>query len=186
MENLQSLMRCLDDISKMIPEGTYLEMCDNLKNLHKDIKTRDRDPPVVDRRSIPHRTPFMPVMHDLEDIPVVENDYDRWAENEAAIIYMEEQIKEKEKQLKKLRIRKNITEVVKRDAVRKCAERLGFELRSDDIEELRTRWGVVIPDERQFYKEYIDTENFLTQGARNMLEGEIIELRDQVEELQIL
>ena len=168
MENLQSLMRCLDDISKMIPEGTYLEMCDNLKNLHKDIKTRDRDPPVVDRRSIPHRTPFMPVMHDLEDIPVVEK------------------IKEKEKQLKKLRIRKNITEVVKRDAVRKCAERLGFELRSDDIEELRTRWGVVIPDERQFYKEYIDTENFLTQGARNMLEGEIIELRDQVEELQIL
>ena len=99
---------------------------------------------------------------------------------------MEEQIKEKEKQLKKLRIRKNITEVVKRDAVRKCAERLGFELRSNDIEELRTRWGVVIPDERQFYKDYIDTENFLTQGARNMLEGEIIELRDQVEELQIL
>lgn len=180
MENLQSLMRCLDDISKMIPEGTYLEMCDNLRALHKDIKSMD--PPRVDRRSIP----FMPVMHDLEDIPVVENDYDRWAENEAAIIYMEEQIKEKEKQLKKLRIRKNITEVVKRDAVRKCAERLGFELRSDDIEELRTRWGVVIPDERQFYKEYIDTENFLTQGARNMLEGEIIELRDQVEELQIL
>ena len=44
----------------------------------------------------------------------------------------------------------------------------------------------MIPDERQFYKDYIDTENFLTQGARNMLGGEIIELRDQVEELQVL
>ena len=106
-------MRCLDDISKMIPEGTYLEMCDNLRALHND---KSHGSP-TDRRSVP----FMPVMHDLEDIPVVENDYDRWAENEAAIIYMEEQIKEEGKQLKKLRSGKNITEVVKRDAVRKCA-----------------------------------------------------------------
>jgi hypothetical protein len=41
MENLQNLMQCLDDISKMIPEGTYLEMCDNLKQVHKTLPKHD-------------------------------------------------------------------------------------------------------------------------------------------------
>ena len=52
MENLQSLMKCLDDISKMIPEGTYLEMCDNLKKVHDTIPKND-DPPVRDDRRVP-------------------------------------------------------------------------------------------------------------------------------------
>ena len=34
-------MRCLDDISNMIPEGTYLEMCDNLKQMHDKIPKND-------------------------------------------------------------------------------------------------------------------------------------------------
>ena len=169
MENLQSLMQCLDDISKMIPEGTYLEMCDNLKNLHKDIKSMD--PPTVDRRSIP----FM---------PTIPNEYDRWAENQAAIIYMEEQIRRKEKQLRTLKIRKNITEAVKRDAVKERAQQLGFRLRSYSMENLRAK-GVRIPDERAFYKGYIERQNLLTQGARNDLEMEIRELRDQIEDISI-
>ena len=169
MENLQSLMQCLDDISKMIPEGTYLEMCDNLKNLHKDIKSMD--PPTVDRRSIP----FM---------PTIPNEYDRWAENQAAIIYMEEQIRRKEKQLRTLKIRKNITEAVKRDAVKERAQQLGFRLRSYSMENLRAK-GVRIPDERAFYKGYIERQNLLTQGTRNDLELEIRELRDQIEDISI-
>ena len=169
MENLQSLMQCLDDISKMIPEGTYLEMCDNLKNLHKDIKSMD--PPTVDRRSIP----FMPTIPD---------EYDRWAENQAAIIYMEEQIRRKEKQLKTLKTRKNITEAVKRDAVKERAQQLGFRMRSYSMENLRAK-GVRIPDERAFYKGYIERQNLLTQGTRNDLELEIRELRDQIEDISI-
>ena len=178
MENLQSLMQCLDDISKMIPEGTYLEMCDNLKNLHKDIKSMD--PPRVDRRSIP----FMPTIP-VVDITEEENEYDQWAENEAAIIYMEEQIKMKEKHLKILKIRKNITEAVKRDAVRERAQQLGFRLRSYTMENLRAK-GIWISNERMFYKEYIERQNILTQRARNDLELEIRELRDQIEDIQIL
>lgn len=178
MENLQSLMQCLDDISKMIPEGTYLEMCDNLKNLHKDIKSMD--PPRVDRRSIP----FMPTIP-VVDITEEENEYDQWAENEAAIIYMEEQIKMKEKHLKILKIRKNITEAVKRDAVRERAQQLGFRLRSYTLENLRAK-GIWISNERRFYKEYIDRQNILTQRARDDLELEIRELRDQIEDIQIL
>ena len=34
MENVKSLMQSLDSISGMIPEGTYLEMANNLKEVH--------------------------------------------------------------------------------------------------------------------------------------------------------
>lgn len=184
MENLQSLMQCIDDISKMIPEGTYLEMCDNLKNLHKSMK--HVDPPRVDLRSVPFM-PVIPVDLDLsDDESDVTNEYDQWAENEAAIIYMQEQIRMKEKHLKVLKIRKNITESVKRDAVRERAHQMGFtRLRSYTMENLRAT-GLSIPDERKFYKEYIERQNILTQRVRDEIEMEIRELKDQIEDIQIL
>ena len=60
MDNLQSLMRCLDDISKVIPEGTYLEMCDNLKKVHDTMPKHD-DPPVRDSRRPRGVVPFQVV-----------------------------------------------------------------------------------------------------------------------------
>ena len=61
MDNLKSLMRCLDDISNMIPEGTYLEMCDDLKRVH-EIIPKDDDPPLLDtRRPPPVNVPFQVV-----------------------------------------------------------------------------------------------------------------------------
>jgi len=84
MENLQNLMQCLDDISKMIPEGTYLEMCDNLKQVHKTLpKPRER------------RVPFQPIVVDSdseseseseeEDEPWRPEWYDEWAQNEECL-----------------------------------------------------------------------------------------------------
>ena len=62
MENLRNVMRCLDDISKMIPEGTYLEMCDNLKEVHSNLP-QNEDPPVTDNRQpIPLNVPFQVVI----------------------------------------------------------------------------------------------------------------------------
>ena len=52
------------------------------------------------------------------------------------------------------------------------------------MENLRAK-GVRIPDERAFYKGYIERQNLLTQGARNDLELEIRELRDQIEDISI-
>ena len=34
MEDLQSLMACLDDISSKIPDGIYLDMADKMKRVH--------------------------------------------------------------------------------------------------------------------------------------------------------
>jgi hypothetical protein len=46
MEDLQSLMTCLDDISSKIPDGVYLEMADKLKRVHAQMngnKPNDED-----------------------------------------------------------------------------------------------------------------------------------------------
>ena len=171
MEDLTQIMEQLDLISKSIPEGNYLKMCNNLKNIHKDL--RDRDPPMVDRRTVP----FTPVS-------IFDQEYDGWAENQAAVIYMEEQIQIKQRQLKQLKIRKNITEVVKIAAVKERAQQLEIRLRMYNMDELRAK-GVRIPNERAFYKAYIDRQNVLTQGARTDLELEIRELLCQMENIQI-
>jgi hypothetical protein len=171
MEDLTQIMEQLDLISKSIPEGNYLKMCNNLKNIHKDL--RDRDPPMVDRRTVP----FTPVS-------IFDQEYDGWAEDQAAVIYMEEQIQIKQKQLKQLKIRKNITEVVKRDAIKERAQQLEIRLRVYNIDELRAK-GVRIPNERAFYKAYIERQNILTQGVRTDLELEIRELLDQMDDIHV-
>lgn len=78
MDNLRNLMQCLDDISKLIPEGTYLEMCDNLKQVHNTIPKND-DPPVTDSR----RIPFQVVLPEVEDSePWRPEWYDEWIHNQ--------------------------------------------------------------------------------------------------------
>jgi hypothetical protein len=168
MEDLTQLMEQLDLISKSIPEGNYLKMCNNLKNIHQDL--RDMRRPRV-------AAPFMPVI-------TIDDEYDGWAENQAAIIYMAEQIKLKQKQVKLLKIRKNVTEVVKRDAIKERAQQLEIRLRCYTMDDLRAK-GVRIPNERAFYKSYIDRQNILTQGARTDLELEIGELQDQIDDIEI-
>lgn len=66
MDNLRSLMQSLDSISGMIPEGTYLEMANNLKKVHAHIP-KDEDPPVVDGRNLRIDVPFMPTLPDSDD-----------------------------------------------------------------------------------------------------------------------
>ena len=168
MEDLTQLMEQLDLISKSIPEGNYLKMCNNLKNIHQDL--RDMRRPRV-------AAPFMPVI-------TIDDEYDGWAEDQAAIIYMAEQIKLKQKQVKLLKIRKNVTEVVKRDAIKERAQQLDIRLRCYTMDDLRAK-GVRIPNERAFYKSYIDRQNILTQGARTDLELEIGELNDQIDDIEI-
>jgi len=165
MESLTELMEQLDLISKSIPEGNYLKMCNSIKTLHTDI--RNRAPPRIEMR---RPIPFMPIM----------NEYDVWAENQAALIYMEEQIKMKEKQLRQLKSRKYITEVMKRDAIKERAQQLDIRLQSYTLEDLRAKGGR-IPNERAFYKGYIERQNVLTNGVRVDLELEIRELHEHIQ-----
>jgi hypothetical protein len=120
-------MRCLDDISKLIPEGTYLEMCDNLKQVHDNIpKTNDR------------RVPFQVVLpgelgvhrivnesdteseseSDEEDEPWHPEWYDEWAQNEECLRRLLADLKVVKKSLTTLKPIQRMTKKVKGAAMK--------------------------------------------------------------------
>jgi len=58
-------MQSLDSISELIPEGTYLDMANNLKKVHAQIPD-ENDFPVTDYRNLQIDVPFMPTVPDTE------------------------------------------------------------------------------------------------------------------------
>ena len=199
MENLQQLMAEVDTISKSIPEGSYLKMCDLMKGLHDgmssaaqtamrlegNIREMDRiyretvgglarDPPTTDSRSLPVIPPFQAVQIPLPN----ENDLRHYDE-----IIMK--IKQVEDRLKKTKIRKNITETVKRDAVKEMARMLNVPLRRFTIEELREKGGV-IRDERAFYKSYIQRTNLVNRELIQEMNDELDDLYMARSDLQVM
>lgn len=119
-------MRCIDDISKMIPEGTYLEMCDNMKEIHRNLPQND-DPLTTDNhRPVPVNVPFQVVMpgiavHQLAASETDEDEYewhDEWVQNERSIRRLLIDHKIAEKSLRKLKYIRNITKKVKEDAIK--------------------------------------------------------------------
>ena len=123
MENLQNLMQCLDDISKMIPEGTYLEMCDNLKQVHKTLPKHD-DPPLRDNR----RVPFQPIVVESDTESESESDeedetwrpewYDEWAQNEECLRRLLADLKVAKKSLTTLKPIQRMTKKVREAAMK--------------------------------------------------------------------
>tara|TARA_B110000503_G_scaffold88780_1_gene134580 strand:+ start:1473 stop:2141 length:669 start_codon:yes stop_codon:yes gene_type:complete len=127
MENLQSIMQSLDDISNLIPEGTYLEMCDNLKRVHDQIP-RAKDPPITDNR----RVPFQVVQGgQVEVLRILNEDsdgddddynpewYDEWAQNEETIRKLLADRKVVDRSLRILKPILRITKKVREDAIKR-------------------------------------------------------------------
>ena len=117
MDEIKSLMSCIDNISKMIPEGTYLEMCDILKKVHANIPNDD-DPPVIDNRQPRVNVPFQAIIPESDDEPWRPEWYDEWTQNEDMIRRHSEDLKISIRSLRTLKpIRRN-TRKVKEAAMR--------------------------------------------------------------------
>jgi len=168
MDDLTQLMSTLDLIAKSIPEGNYLTMCTNIKNIHKGLnQIRPLPPPP------PLGTFYMRSYDDDDD--------DGWSERQAELVCMNESLYKKKKELSALKIRKNITEVVKRDAIKERAQQMDINLHGRyTIDTLRSK-GVWIPDERAFYRGYLTRYNIMTQESRVHLEDDIRELTSMIE-----
>ena len=189
MEDLRDLMAELDTISKSIPEGSYLKMCDLMKGLHTgmhnaaqaalrvegNIHEMDRiyhasirDPPATDSRRLPVIPPF-------QAIPT--GDYNA--------ICMK--IKLIEDRLKTIKIRRNITEAVKREAIRSEVlmmnhGRVPLPLTIQGLRES----GVHIPNERLFYKSYIERMNLVNQELIQDLNDELDDLNEAKDAIQAM
>jgi len=117
MDNLRNLMQCLDDISKLIPEGTYLEMCDNLKQVHKNLPKRNE-----------RRVPSQPIVVDSDSESESESDeedepwrpewYDEWAQNEECLRRLLADLKVTKRSLTALKPIQRMTKKVKGAAMK--------------------------------------------------------------------
>lgn len=139
MDNLRNIMRSLDDISNLIPEGTYLEMCDNLKMVHDQIPNTD-DPPVRDNRqpgsveilfanwnnenieSEPATGDAVPEHHGALTLQAVRGWYNEMDRNEDIIDQLMDDMKIVERSLKNLKPIKRITKRVREDAIKRVCK----------------------------------------------------------------
>ena len=146
MDNLKSIMQSLDEISSMIPEGTYLEMADNLKQVHKNL-TKNDDTPIIERRSITdnitykvvqpgmavYRLPNYDESTDEEYEPStgsgierllsgLEIDSREYRQNESIIKRLMDDIKIADRSLRALKPIGNITKKIREDAIREFCD----------------------------------------------------------------
>jgi uncharacterized coiled-coil DUF342 family protein len=79
-----------------------------------------------------------------------------------------------------MRIKKRVTAAVRESAVRERCHQLGIRIREYTIDELRAR-GHQIPDERSFYRDYMDRVNQRTQALMNDLNGRVREMNEETD-----
>ena len=182
MDSLVSLMQSIDLISKSIPEGDYLKMCNDMKDIYKVIPRPTSPEAHLPRIRTPRRVLESDTESDSED-----DDDDFRLENRLVIdrqglerlaTYIREydhKIRRIQSRLRYLKIKQRITAGVRKDAVRERAQQLGFRLREFTIEELRAK-GHHVPDERSFYKNYLERQNLITRDVINDLNDELARL----------
>ena len=164
MDDLRELLSVIDDISKTIPEGSYLKICDHAMKIHSSLKCSD--PPIVDTRSIPFQAHV-----------------NRYNQNERRINDIEDRLDVISRQLRDMKTRKNVTEAVKRYAVREEATRLDVQLHSLTWDALVNKVGRYTVTEREFYKSYIRRFNLRTEQVRYALEEESRRLESELDTL---
>jgi len=165
MEDLTSLMETLDLVAKSIPEGEYLKMCHNMKNLYK----------VVPRATSPEA--HLPRVHvRLNEPPQVA----RLQELTRNHNRRRREIHRHKSRLKCVHIKKRVTAGVRESAVRERCDQLGIRIREYTIDELRAK-GYQIPDERSFYRGYMDRINHRAQALMDDLNGRIREMNEETD-----
>ena len=184
MDNIKSLMRSLDEVSSMIPDGAYLEMTDNLKQIYEKFPKNDY-PPMIDRRSLPVNVPFQVVLPPDNLRPI--RTQMELVRASRSIHEIEMRIHIIDDKLKTLKTRKNVTESVKREAIRDEAIRMGLLIHDLTWESLMSNFPVQFRggdnEEREFYLDYINQTNLKVEAQRRALEIEKEQLKTELEEL---
>ena len=185
MEALTQLMSLIDLNSKSLPEGEYLKACNYMKDIYKYVP-RPSSPEAALPRINTHRQPIPLSDSDSEDdeleLRPMEQMRNELADVGGTKVRATRQIRQRESRLRHLKIKQRITAAVRKDAVRERAQQLGMRLRQYTMEELRAK-GHHIPDERGFYKSYLDRQNILTRDIITDLKDDIEELKRYVETL---
>ncbi len=165
MEALTNMMSLIDVNSESIPEGDYLKLCNFMMDVHKALPKKVA--PI----------PFQPV--------TIPEDLRERRDNIChAMGSLSHEMRRIRTSMNALKIRERVTEGVRRNAIRDAANRMGFSIRSLTIESLREK-GVVIPDARTFYKEYMERVNMDNQTLLNDLAEKLNEQLQEYDQLTL-
>ena len=178
-------MSAIDLNSKLLPEGDYLKMCNDMKDIYKVIPRPTSPEAALPRVRIPRQAQRVLYSDsDTEDDNEV-NEYalrplgDMRNEMEQVninIAIASREVRTIESRLRYLKIKQRVTATIRKDAVRERAQQLGFRLREHTVEELRAK-GHNIPDERSFYKNYLERQNLITTELITDLRDDLVELK---------
>ena len=189
MEALTQLMSLIDLNSKSLPEGEYLKACNYMKDIYKHVPR-----PTSPEAALPRiNTNIQPITLSDSDNEDEEGDLafrpiqqmrDELTDVTLNMTRAVQQIRRRESRLRYLKIKQRVTAAVRKDAVRERARQLGIRLREYTMEELRAK-GHNVPDERGFYRGYLERQNLLTRDIVTDLKDEIEEIKRWEETLQV-
>jgi len=189
MEALTQLMSLIDLNSKSLPEGEYLKACNYMKDIYKCVP-RPTSPEAALPRINTDRQPLPPSDSDSEDeeddfaLRPIQQMRDELADVTHNMTRSTQEIRRRESRLRYLKIKQRVTAAVRRDAVRERAQQLGIRLREYTMEELRAK-GHNVPDERGFYRGYLERQNLLTRDIITDLKDEVEEIKRYKETLEV-
>ena len=159
MDSLVSLMQSIDLISKSIPEGEYLKMCNDMKDIYKVIPRPTSPGAHVPRVRTPRRLPESDTESDSED-----DDDDFRLENRLVIDRQElerlanfireydQEIRRVRSRLRYLKIKQRITAGVRKDAVRESGRNnSGLDYENSQLKNFVQR-GITYPMNGVFIK----------------------------------
>jgi len=189
MDSLTQLMSLIDLNSKSLPEGEYLKACNYMKDIYKCVP-RPTSPEAALPRINTDRQPLPPSDSDSEDeeddfaLRPIQQMRDELADVTLDMTRSTQEIRRRESRLRYLKIKQRVTAAVRRDAVRERAQQLGIRLREYTMEELRAK-GHNVPDERGFYRGYLERQNLLTRDIITDLKDDIEEIKRYKETLEV-
>jgi len=189
MEALTQLMSLIDLNSKSLPEGEYLKACNYMKDIYKCVP-RPTSPEAALPRINTDRQPLPLSDSDSEDeeddiaFRPIQQMRDELADVTLDMTRSTQEIRRRESRLRYLKIKQRVTAAVRRDAVRERAQQLGIRLREYTMEELRAK-GHNVPDERGYYRGYLERQNLLTRDIITDLKDEVEEIKRYKETLEV-
>ena len=179
MDDLIELMQQIDLNSKVLPEGSYLEMCNRMKNIYKSLSHKQVELPTTTRQQ--QNAPFqvrMPFDDDDEDVIIDDIDDDDFFMRDRRLDEIYDRIDILERERAKFEPWKKMSAQRKKEAVKERAELIGIRLRSYTIEALREN-NVVIGDEKTFFRNYMVRRNLLNRERYDEITEEIRYLEEE-------
>ena len=171
MDDLVALMQLIDLNSKVLPEGSYLEMCNRMKNIYGNINK----PELPQTQRQPTEVPFQP-NNDDDDI--------RRRQIMAQMRRLATLIHKKKTEIKKLEPWKRLSEQRKKNAIQDYARRMNIHIRTGLTLSSLENAGFPIRNPEQFFKSFMDRRNAMSSIERTDLQMDLEDLQDEYDILE--